>query len=52
MMNVLLEELLTGEKFVQEVAEANLLPLEQSCKAAKVLIPYIRGGQLYLLGML
>ena len=29
--NLLLAELLTGNKFVQEVAEANFLPFEQSC---------------------
>lgn len=52
MMNLLLEELLTREKFVQEVTEANFLSLEQSCKAARVLIPYIRAGQLYLLSMI
>lgn len=52
MINLLLEDLLTREEFVYEVTEANFLSLEQSCKAARVLIPYIRAGQLYLLSML
>lgn len=47
--NLLLAEVLAGNKFVQEVTEAHFLPLEQSCSTGRGLVPYIRGQQLYLL---
>lgn len=33
---------------MQEVAEANFLPLEQSCKTGRGFVPYIRVQQMYL----
>lgn len=47
--NLLLAEVLAGNKFLQEVTEAHFLPLEQSCSTGRGLVSYIRGQQLYLL---